>query len=266
MNEDNGHSTYGDYLRYIRLKRNISLHDVSAATRIRPEILHWMEEGDENRLPDPIYIKGFIKQVAEAIGADPEEALRLYRAENEVPPHPQPRQEKGPARPASVGALLLALAVIALLVAGVMWFQSWRSRSDDAAPSNPTASAPKAPAEASSNPAPPVQPASPAPVEAPASTAAPAPPPAGEAAAPESRSRSQLALQIDAMEETWIKVIRDENPAEEYFLKIGDQLELNARTVYSLLIGNAGGVRLSLNGKPIPVPGKTGQVVTMQLP
>jgi hypothetical protein len=33
-----------------------------------------------------------------------------------------------------------------------------------------------------------------------------------------------------------------------------------------LLIGNAGGILLALNDQPVSVPGRSGQVVTLQLP
>jgi hypothetical protein len=50
-------------------------------------------------------------------------------------------------------------------------------------------------------------------------------------------------------------------------LKPGDLLELEASSGYNLLIGNAAGVQLTLNGKPVEkFLGKSGQVVTIQIP
>ena len=46
----------------------------------------------------------------------------------------------------------------------------------------------------------------------------------------------------------------------------GEQLEENATVGYNLLIGNAGGVELKLNGESIKISGKDGEVVNIQLP
>ena len=76
----------------------------------------------------------------------------------------------------------------------------------------------------------------------------------------------KLLLKIRAIEETWLKVIIDNGDAMEYTVKLGDILELEAFSGYNILIGNATGVKLFLNDVPIEVPGRTGQVVTIQLP
>jgi hypothetical protein len=77
---------------------------------------------------------------------------------------------------------------------------------------------------------------------------------------------SELVLQIEAVQKTWLKVIADIREPEEYLLEPGDRLELSADSGFNLLIGNATGLRLTLNGENVPVPGKKGQVVNLQLP
>lgn len=71
---------------------------------------------------------------------------------------------------------------------------------------------------------------------------------------------------MEALEETWIKIIVDNQPAREYTLKSGDRMALEAAEGYNLLIGKAGGIKFFLNDKPIHVPGKNGEVVNLQLP
>ena len=73
-------------------------------------------------------------------------------------------------------------------------------------------------------------------------------------------------LSIDAVEETWLKVITDGIKTSEYMLKPGDHLQLEAEKNFSLLIGNAAGVTIELNGQPLTIRGRSGQVVTLQLP
>jgi hypothetical protein len=58
----------------------------------------------------------------------------------------------------------------------------------------------------------------------------------------------------------------DEQGSIEDNLHFGDQMELEAATGFNLLIGNAGGLKITLNGKPVSIPGKSGEVVTIELP
>jgi hypothetical protein len=46
----------------------------------------------------------------------------------------------------------------------------------------------------------------------------------------------------------------------------GEKLEMEASAGFNLLIGNAGGLELKLNGEPIKISGKAGEVVNIQLP
>ena len=63
-----------------------------------------------------------------------------------------------------------------------------------------------------------------------------------------------------------MKVIIDEKESTEYTLSSGDNIQLEAKTGYNLLIGNAAGVKIKLNGKPVSISGESGQVVTLHLP
>jgi cytoskeleton protein RodZ len=63
-----------------------------------------------------------------------------------------------------------------------------------------------------------------------------------------------------------LKVIIDDQDSEEFKLSAGDRKELTASAGFNLLIGNAGGVTLTLNGKNVPIQGKSGQVVNIHLP
>ena len=63
-----------------------------------------------------------------------------------------------------------------------------------------------------------------------------------------------------------MKVIVDGQNTKEYNLKPGDKIVVEAESKYNILIGNAGGIRMNLNDKPLPAPGKSGQVVNIELP
>ena len=76
----------------------------------------------------------------------------------------------------------------------------------------------------------------------------------------------KLLLKIVTVEDTWMKITVDRQSPREYSLRPGDLLELEASLGYNLLIGNAAGVQLILNGKPVEVSGKRGQVKHIQIP
>ncbi len=73
-------------------------------------------------------------------------------------------------------------------------------------------------------------------------------------------------LEIKAIEETWLKIIVDDQAAQEMTLQTNEVRQIQAASLYNLLIGNAGGVELKLNGEPVELGGKSGQVVNIQLP
>lgn len=75
-----------------------------------------------------------------------------------------------------------------------------------------------------------------------------------------------LNLKINAVGRTWLKVIADGQPSKAFSLDIGDQLTLKARKRFNLLLGNAAGVTLTLDGRPVPLRGRKDQAVTLQLP
>jgi cytoskeleton protein RodZ len=73
-------------------------------------------------------------------------------------------------------------------------------------------------------------------------------------------------LQITAIEKTWLKVNIDKKESREFILNPGDTLEFEASKGYNLLIGNATGVQLTLDDAKVAIPGRQGQVVSLDLP
>lgn len=112
----------------------------------------------------------------------------------------------------------------------------------------------------------------PAQPEAPVSTAQPGHPDTGANVAAstgqpvDSVPGAGLVLQLNAVELTWLRVSRDGGPPREMTLRPGQEVTLQAQNQYNLLIGNAGGIRLTLNDQPVRLPDKPGKVVRLKLP
>ena len=80
MKSDKESLSFGYYLQSIRLERNISLETIAEETRIAMSNLMSIEKEDVESLPDPVFVKGFLRSYAQAIDADGDEAVRLYEA------------------------------------------------------------------------------------------------------------------------------------------------------------------------------------------
>ncbi|CAN5636622.1 hypothetical protein BH20ACT10_BH20ACT10_04160 [soil metagenome] len=66
----------GDVLERARAERGLSLQDVENATKIRKRYLTGLEREDFSSLPDTVYVQGFLKTYANFLGLDGEELAR----------------------------------------------------------------------------------------------------------------------------------------------------------------------------------------------
>jgi len=87
------------------------------------------------------------------------------------------------------------------------------------------------------------------------------PTPATPAAQP-----SDYVLRGEVTETTWLKISVDKGRELEYLLQPGEQVRWQAKSSFSLLVGNAAGLRLFLNDQPLKPLGQKGQVVGISLP
>ena len=68
----------GSHLRQFRQEQSLSLEEVGEKTRIQVRLLRAIEESHWAILPEPVYIKGFIKRYAEALGMNGAEFSRDF--------------------------------------------------------------------------------------------------------------------------------------------------------------------------------------------
>jgi len=246
-------SSYGFYLQTVRVEKGISIERVTAESRIRGEILRAIEAEDHDNLPDDVFVKGFLRLFAEAIGADPEEALRRFalrrKPEHTAKVRSSDEQEK---QGRFWLTLLWVTALMVCLVWGTLWvYQRLYQKGPDATPHASAVSAKEDIAAADHTTS----------TEAPTATIEDTAGKTDDAGKP-----ATYVLEIVCHEDTWLKVIADDARATEHHLKPGEKIEFKANTVFNVLIGNAGGVSVQLNGEPVPVSGTSGQVVNLQLP
>jgi len=86
MESDKEPLSFGRYLQDTRLEKKISLEQVSQQTRIGLGNLLLIEQEDHEQLPAEVYVKGFLRSYAKAVGADGDEVIRRKKYPNQNPP------------------------------------------------------------------------------------------------------------------------------------------------------------------------------------
>lgn len=85
----------GAFLRDNREKQEKSLEDIAIRTYIRPQLLNGIETGDPDLLPEPIFVQGFIRRYAEALGINGIELSRQFTVDS-IPSTPRPARQPIP--------------------------------------------------------------------------------------------------------------------------------------------------------------------------
>lgn len=79
-----GSCTLSEKLIEIRTASNIDLDALSDKTKISKKYLIYLEEGKLDKLPAEIYVKGFLKKLADFYKIDVRNFLRLYKKEENI--------------------------------------------------------------------------------------------------------------------------------------------------------------------------------------
>ncbi len=278
----------GTYLKKERELRNISLRDVARNTRVREPILQAIEEDRLEQLPPPTIVKGFLQSYAKYVGLDTNEVLLRFQTflkKDQAAPEVKPPRKTFSIKKSwwiAGGSVLVALFALVFI-----FFSPYDSRppqptipssppkapapppeakgpgSVPAAKEHPPASKEQTPAVKVQAPVP--QEKAPAPQEqAPAAkekTVAPAAPPAS--ATTQVSEKKALSLELKAVEKTWLRIQSSEKPVTEAILQPGEGLSLQDPQRFEVMVGNAGGLHVIFNGKPLEKFGKSGEVVTL---
>ena len=249
MTTDKKSLSFGRYLQDIRLSKGISLETIAEETRIRIDNLLLIEQENHDKLPDKVFVKGFLRAYAKAIDADGDEAVRRYQMRLKVIQKLAKSETdlKMPAEKYWRRLLFCVVALLCLIFISVFVLSVFKNKSsstgrltDNTEQTVGTENEGKATFEPQYD---------------------------TESAAIQNNNKpEELILKILAIEETWMKIVIDDQKPNEYYLNPGDQVELEATLGYNLFIGNAGGIRLLLNGESIEVPGESGQVVNLKIP
>lgn len=274
-----------EYLYQQRQHQEISLEKIAKQTYIPQRILQALESAQLEILPEPVYIKGFIRRYADVLGLDgmmiadafdvepaslahtvpemqPEIAASAPRPALSLPePQPEDRAERHsdrtprPERSPQSGLSFLPWlgAGIAALAVGAFAF-SLLNQPKQRAVTNPTkTSLPTTQVPGSSSPQKSSSPDA-------SISAVPAVKDATLAAG------SPIQVDLNLTDRSWLEVSVDGKLEYEGSLDKGEQRTWKAKKNISIVAGNAGAVVASFNQGEAKALGKPGSVVTVTFP
>lgn len=264
----------GERLRSARKARAISLERIAEALNLDESVVLHLEEERFDEFGAPVFARGHLRAYARLVGLPTEVVLQAY---DEVAPSAPslPAVERRPRRSVTINPLVWGIAALVLLLGGVLTLYVLQDEDAASPPLVPEREVPQpGPAPVSAEqPAEPeranevVDAVAPPPVGAvdePGPEALPAPaPPAESVARPPAEG---IRLGLNFREESWVE-ISDANGRLLFGLQRPGQREVSGEPPFRVLIGNAAGVDLSVNGEPYPVPasGVTGKVARFEI-
>src|ERR1019366_7955747 len=287
----------GETLRRERLKRNLDLEEISRELKISTRFLQAIEKDQYDKLPGGIFAKSFVRQYARLLGLD-EEAIagEVQQALGSAPEVPQfagkakaagfapirvPKVEEwetgGYKRFRWSGWLSAVVLVAVMLVCSAVYAWMQRPKSPVTAQTNspmqsgarsapasaPVAAQPSPSTSVNAPPPPPVEPAATPAQVVEQRPAEPKPAPAVARVAPPNPPAT-VHVEITADEAAWVLARSDGKYAFSASMDAHTTRTVEGVKDVTLRLGNAGGMTISLNGKPIGPAGPKGQVRTIQ--
>lgn len=288
----------GEYLRRERELRGVSLAKIFESTRVPMRYLEALEADNNDILPHPTFVKGYIKSYCKALGLDEIDAVLRYeiylrdKSEKAEAERPRTPSRKKPARQAAevprnvknaAGFISAGIIIIVVLYFAVgrrttspvpqpealsVSTEAIPAAANEPIPAGVKTEAPKEEKQPRGGVPPEAKPEA----TAKAATAANA----AKAVKPETRpaapalgapvAESQHTLSVKANEISWVKIRIDDGEPFDVVLREGEGIVWKAKEAFSLIVGNAGGVTLTYDGKVLPPLGKSGDVVSLKLP
>jgi cytoskeletal protein RodZ len=241
----------GDTLAEARRQADLTVTQVSQRTCIRETIIRGIERGDYSACGGDFYARGHIRSIARAVGADPEPLVREYDQTQGAPraisaadvfEPATPIKLKERRRPNWSAAMVLALA----LIVGYVVYHVVSS----------SAAAPAASSSGSHLGASTTHKSGPKPASHPKTATS----------APVSPSRAnEVVIRLSANQNCWVELTTaGGTQIYQGVITAGNSMHWTEKQAVNLMLGNPGGVSLTVNGKNA-VPADTTQPVTLSL-
>ena len=243
---------FGERLKRERELREVSLEEITTATRIGPHFLEALENEEWSKLPGGVFNRGCVRSIARYLGLDEEAFLAEYDVafKERIPTRPEPPETRIPSPPRWVPiALGVALLVLltALVIGGIYGLRYLAARRTRKAAMAPTATAlPYSESQFSGS-----------------STSPPSPPPSAPGA--QSLSAPALDLLVSPSAPTHLRIVADGNLLFDTIIHPGENRHFAASDEFEVTVADSGAVLLELNGQAMPPLGLPGSSGTIRL-
>lgn len=267
----------GQILRNAREQNGWTLLDAEEATKIRVRYLQALEGEDYEVLPGTTYIKGFLRTYAKNLRLNPDEIVGMYKSSGPVesastlsPPLAPIRNRPLWLRP--VAATVMALLAIAVAIGIAHLSQTPKEQAAGQYNPAPVPSAPPVDFSKGQNQAGGVSTQAGTGANKAGNTASGTPVPATTGGQPANQAGNgnnapaansdALVAQLVFTEDCWLVVSADGHTVLNGYMYKGTSKVIQANSnIDFVTVGNAGGLSITLNGKPYPSLGGSGQVV-----
>jgi cytoskeleton protein RodZ len=284
---------FGNSFKSAREAKGLVLEKIAQETRISTRFLRAIENEDFETLPGGVFNRGFIRTYATVVGLDPEIAVAEYTAMTTTVATPlleevaseksragSPDRRIVPGLVGALGVLIVLFYVFGQNPAEITdTVTDTDTRTEQATSegantvaratpedlvdsvseiptskpdSKPAATGPAHEVTEDTPPEPPVEETV---------TAGAADAPAGVTDAPDAGVRIQLQVH----DQTWVSILSDDEEIVELLLDPGTNRSFSAREAMELIIGNAAGLTLYINGRQAENLGREGQVRTLRI-
>jgi cytoskeleton protein RodZ len=237
-------SKIGVSLKETRTEKGLTVIQVSEALFLKKSVIEAIEAGDWNSLPHTVYVKGYVKEYAAFLGldvstyepAEPAGAVLAGQNEVSIPNAPFGWVSRALAYRIRLpkAAILAPMAIIVVIAFMLLLTYDQRKPAgisgDEHGDKTPTTSYTNS---------------------------------VDKKVYPDLTEGKKLM--VTCHERTWISVIIDGAEKKEFMLSPQEVVVLNARDRFDLLIGNAGGVKLYLDGKGMEFSGRSGEVKRIRI-
>jgi len=255
----------GDTLRRERLRRGLELEYLAAQTKIGQYYLQAMEENQFDRLPGGLFTRSFVRQYTNALDLNEEEVITQFKQQFEEPAVPLPAPQNRDRIAYLPHVPMFAWFVVAITACGAVYsyWENLRHRPLDRSTlvlQHPVHERRanlnrRASLETSAKPLEP---------EVRSLEEPPIPRSAAGKLGPEP-SVAPLRVVFAATEPVWVSVKTDGINAYSGTLEGQQSREFEASTKMTALVGNAGGLAISMNGRPIALRGAHGEIQSLVL-
>lgn len=277
-------ASVGDILREARVTQKRSIGDIAGTTKIRSNILVALENNELDVLPLP-YVKSFVKTYAQLLNVHNREEIKNFLASTSAPktspsapppaPSAPPKKTPDTAQPESAAPVEKPLLVekpfptekpfppqrfpgrsssyintivyagLGLGVLVLIYYFFLYNPAPEPAEVPPSSTTAPVEIRDSGN--------------EPASSFADTP--VDSSAVEEIDQQDSLILEARTNARVWISIVADGKRSSQMMLETDNTYHWSADSIFTLSLGNAGGVQFTLNGRPLKPLGRTGAIV-----